>query len=377
MKSFGLWTRVGGLVVGVVLLAGCGGGKQAERPLVFYPPPPDPPRLQYLLTINDAKDWQAKPSSSFADFIVGSAKTAESPTELKSPYGVAMRDGKIYVCDLGNLRIHVIDMANKRYATLGTADQVTKPANITIDADGTKYVSDAGKQMVMVFDAQDRFVRAMGDPARCAGPISVAIWKDELYVADALGGKIEVWTKDGQLKRTISSKGKGPPQLSRPSSLVFNPQGHLFVTDMELAVIKEFDAEGKYVKSIGMPGDRPGYFARPKGLAIDPAGRLYVADAQWDKIQIFTPEGQLLLFFGESSPLPHGMVTPTGVAIDTTSVEALRQYVDKSFEPEYLVLVTNQFGANRLVIHAFGHAKPPEAAAPAAETAAKSPTKDG
>jgi hypothetical protein len=114
-------------------------------------------------------------------------------------------------------------------------------------------------------------------------------------------------------------------------------------------------------------------FARPKGLAIDPAGRLYVADAQWDKIQIFTPEGQLLLFFGESSPLPHGMVTPTGVAIDATSIEALRKYVNKDFEPEYLVLVTNQFGANRLIIHAFGHAKPAETAPSVAGAAAKRP----
>ena len=373
MKTPGLWILGGGLALAVALLTGCGGGKQAERPLVFYPPPPDAPRLQYLLTITDAKEWQARPSSSFADFIVGSAKTAESPTELKSPYGVAMRNGKIYVCDLGQMRVHVIDVVNKRYTTLGTRDQVAKPANITIDADGTKYVCDAGRQQVLVFDAEDQFVRAMDDPKRCTGPISVAVWKDELYVADALGGKIEVWTKDGQLKRTISSKGKGPPQLSRPSCVAFGPQGHLFVTDMELAVVKEFDTEGKYIKSIGMPGDRPGYFARPKGLAIDPVGRLYVADSQWDKIQIFTPEGQLLLFFGESSPLPHGMVTPTGVAIDATSIEAFRKYVNKDFEPEYLVLVTNQFGANRLIIHAFGHAKPPETAPSVAGTAEKRP----
>jgi hypothetical protein len=70
MKTPSLWIPVGGLALAVALLAGCGGGKQAERPPVFYPPPPDAPRLQYLLTITDAKEWRARPSSSFADFIV-------------------------------------------------------------------------------------------------------------------------------------------------------------------------------------------------------------------------------------------------------------------------------------------------------------------
>jgi len=346
--------------------AGCGPAKQVQPALVFHPPPPDPPRLQYLATINDAAEWQPRQRGSFADFIAGPPKNLENPGEIRNPFGIAARDGKIYVTDLGRFRIHIIDVARKTYSTLGTGDQVVRPAGITIDADGTKYVADSGKKQVTVFGPDDRYLRTLGDPEKCA-PIAVGVSGDELFVADALGGKVQVWTRDGTLKRIISSKGIGPDQLMGPSGLAIGPQGHVFVTDMELSIVKEFDPGGRYIRSIGGPGDRPGYFARPKGIAIDPEGRIYIADAQWDKIQIFSPEGQLLLCFGESTRQPHGMVTPTGLAIDATSLEAFRQYVSKDFEAEYLVLVANEFGINKITVHAFGRARP--RAAPAAAEA--------
>jgi sugar lactone lactonase YvrE len=360
------------VVIALLGMGGCGQpNKQVEQPLVFYPPPPAPPRLQYLTTINDAENLVPR-GGSFADFIVGAPKKQDKPTEIRSPYGVAFRDGKLYVCDLGLFKIHVIDLVRKSYSTMGTAAQVMKPAGIVIDADGTKYVADAGKKQVLVFDAEDRFVRALGDPQKCA-PIAVAVRGDELFVADALAGRIEVWSKDGTPKRIISSKGNGPEQLQRPAGIAIGPQGHLYVADMELSIVKEFDVDGRYIKSIGAPGDRPGYFARPKGIAVDAAGRIYVADAQWDKVQIFSPEGQLLLYFGESTRLPHGLVTPTGLAIDTTSLEAFRQYVNKDFEPEYLLLVANEFGINKISVHAFGHAKPHEAVVSEAAPATRPP----
>ncbi|MCX5684329.1 MAG: 6-bladed beta-propeller [Planctomycetota bacterium] len=273
---------------------------------------------------------------------------------------------------MGLSRIHVIDFAGKRYSIMGTPDQVKRPANIVIDSDGTKYVADVGKRRVLVFDAQDKFVRDLGDPEKCS-PISVAVRGDELFVADALGGKVEVWTKDGQLKRTISAKGTGPAQLLHPSGIAFNSEGHLFVVDQELGTVKEFDAEGKFVKAIGSPGDRPGFFARPKGIAIDSHNLIYVADAQWDKVQIFSPEGQLLLFFGEPGVKSYGLITPTGLAIDATSLDLFRKYAAPNFEPEYLLVVTNQFGENKIVFFAFGHPKEATPAAPGQAPTAEKP----
>jgi len=59
-----------------------GGGKDA----VFYPPLPNPPRVQYLVTFSGENDF-AKEKSSFTKFIVGDEEVA-APS-LQQPYGVA------------------------------------------------------------------------------------------------------------------------------------------------------------------------------------------------------------------------------------------------------------------------------------------------
>ena len=359
----------GGRAIGAAALAGltalaagggCGGGAAREtEPVpapIFYPPPPDQPRLQFLLSFNDAQRWVTR-RSTFADFIVGPGPEQErDPSLIVNPYGVEARDGKVYVCDVGVHAVHVFDVAEKAYSRLGTIQQIENPVNITIAPDGTKYVCDTGKGRVAVYGPDDRFVRYLGDPRRCT-PSDLAIWNDTLIVTDIQGAKVEVWSRDGTLLKTISRQGLGPDELRRPTNLAVGPDGLIFVSDTDASTVKVFDQDGKYVRAIGQPGDRPGFFARPKGIAIDPDGNVYVADAQWEIVQIFTSEGRLLLYFGGAKRGPEGMGLPAGLSIDATSLGAFGQSVSPDFEPEYLLLLANQFGVNKVGVYAFGHSK--------------------
>lgn len=339
-----------------VWLIGCASTPE-EAPVpeqaIFYPPLPDAPRLQFLTSFNDADRWVTT-KSSFADFVVGTDELPEAVGTMHGPYGVAVHDGKLYVCDIPLHCVHIFDMANETYSRLGQPDTFFGPVNITIADDGTKYICDTQKGMILVFDANDRFIRAMGDPERCA-PIDVAIVGDELYVCNIKQCKIEVWSKSsGELLRSFSGKGREPDQLRVPSNLEVGPDGNIYVVDSELGTVKVFSPEGNLLKLIGEPGDRPGYFARPKGIAIDPDGVMFVADAQWEIIQLFTIEGKTLLYFGGAAAGPEGMGLPAGVTIDRTSIDLFRQYLAPGFEPKYLLFVANQFGNNKIGVYAFG-----------------------
>lgn len=336
----------------LALAAGCS-APPAEVPSkpVFYPSSPNVPRLQFLTSFSDLDAWSSS-RTSFADFIVGSKKGERS--KIVSPYGLAAHKGKLYICDLGAHRVHVVDLARKTSTALGAPEWIENPTNITIDADGTKYVCDTHKRKVVVFDAQDRFVRALGDPAKCT-PIDVAIRGDELYVADVDGAKIEVWSKDGKVLRTISSKGSDPGQLRMPTNVAIGPSGRIYVSDTGASTVAQFSADGQYLKPIGVPGDRPGEFARPKGIAVDPQGLIYVAESQWEVVQVFSPDGQLLLFFGGAAHGPESMGMPAGLAIDASCLPYFMQYVSKDFEPEYLLFVANQFGKHKIGVYAFGN----------------------
>jgi hypothetical protein len=61
------------------------------------------------------------------------------------------------------------------------------------------------------------------------------------------------------------------------------------------------------------------------------------------------------------------MGSPTGLAIDATSLEHFRPYINKDFDAEYLLLLTNEFGKHKIGVYAFGNTKA------AAERAASRP----
>ena len=346
------------VVLALVLIAGCGKKPPPvakPRETIFYPKAPAPPRLQFLTQITELDPQAPEPNSAFSDFVVGKMKVEKGPS-IRSPYGVAARDGKVYVCDLEIRNIHIIDIANNKFSLMCKRGLLKKPVNITIAPDGTKYVCDTDLDKMAVFDAQDQFVRFIGNPATCS-PIDVALCQGELIVADIKDNEVEAWSTDGKFRRKIASSGAGPAQLEMPTNLEVGPDGRIFVSETAVGIIKIYNIKGQYIGAVGAPGDRAGFFARPKGIAIDPNGIIYVADAQWEVVQIFEPQGRLLLAFGGPQPGPAGMGMPAGIAIDRTSLPAFQKYIDKDFQAEYLLFVANQFGPNKIGVYAFGKSK--------------------
>jgi sugar lactone lactonase YvrE len=373
------------LLIGALLvpaaLSGCGpttSRKPVDQSAVYYPPPPAPPRLQFLTSFRDAERW-ANPNrdSSFAEWIAGTPREQRTRTSFESPYGLDARSGVLYICDVALDCVHVVDIPNGEYRRLGP-DRTRNPVNITIAPDGTKYVCDTGAGQVLVFGPDDQFLDAFGEPGAWT-PLDLALRGDELFVTDVTGGQIHVWSRSGhRFLRTIGEKGRGPDQLTNPTNLAFGPDGRLYVTDSFQQMVKVFDEQGRFVDSIGEAGIRGGQFARPKGIAIDEDGVMFVADSQWDVVQMFNTDGRLLMLFGEPGEEPHSMGLPAGVCIDRTSMPQFEQFIARDFEAEYLLFVVNQFGRNKVAVYAFGQgpAADPEAYQAALEEAQRSEGSD-
>ncbi len=360
-------------IVIVAASTGCASTPPPAPPPIFYPA--GQPRVQFLMGFMDASRW-VEQRSSLAEFVVGTSKPVSY--EIKSPYGMAVRNGRMYICDLGLHCVHVIDMGKKTYSRLGPPEHLLSPVHVTIAPDGTKYVCDTDRKhtAVVVFDAQDKYVRDITPPKGCT-PIDVVVWKDELIVADRQGARVQIWDRNGKVLRSISGPGDGPSNLKAPTNLAVGPDGLIFVTDTGLQVVKVFKQDGTFVRIIGVPGDRPGNFARPKGIAVDPQDRVYVADAQWGVIQLFTAKGQILLVIppDPNKAVRDALELPAGLSIDTTSISYFKQYIAPGFVPEYLLFCCNQYGPHRIMVYAFGHeaaSAPTQKPAPAMEQPATS-----
>ena len=336
----------------LVVLGGCAGTPTKVAGPIFYPPLPNPPHIQYLKTFSTERDLGA--NSGFSDFVLG--KDAGSEMLIKKPYGVAVANGKIFVVDTRGPGYVIFDLKHKRAKTVygSGAGRMKKPINIIIDKAGNRFVSDTGRDQILEFDKRDNFVRAFGRVGQFK-PTDMAILGDKMYVVDIAHHKIHVLSLlDGHTLQEIGKAGSKSDELFQPTNITIGPDGYLYVSDTGNFRVQKITQYGVFVKSIGHVGTGLGQFARPKGISVDHDGRLYVVDAAFQNVQVFNRDNKLLLFFGGPGPHSDNLDLPTDIEIDYDNVALFQQYAAPNFKLEYVILVANQFGRNKVNVYGFG-----------------------
>ncbi len=327
-------------------------GDEAEEYL-FYPLPPDLPRFQFLASFSSALDVSSG-KSSFRDFVFGGEDKENHLVE--KPYGVAIHEGAIYVVDARGPGWAVFDLANRKSAVVRPKGGGTlkKPINITIDDDGTRYVTDTGREQVLVYDGQNRFLRAYGEPGQFK-PVDVAIVGDRLYVTDLMQHKVHALDKStGATLLSFGGLGSAPGEFNNPTNLSVAADDTLYVVDTINFRVQQFTLEGEFIREFGEAGMVPGTFSRPKGISVDREGHVFVTDAAFENIQVFAQDGGALMFFGAQGGGRDSINLPTAIKIDYDNVAYFEQYIAPDFDVEYLVLVASQFGNNNVTVFGYG-----------------------
>lgn len=342
------------LFVALAGLAGCATPPPVQpRAGVFYPPPPDPPRVQHLATFANARDLGG-PRSGLADFVLG-AEGAEHA--LVRPYGSTLFEGKLYVADSRAPGLVVFDLVARKFAIVegSGAGRMQRPINVTIDTDGTRYITDTARNQVLVYDRGDRFVAAFGDKGEFK-PVDTLVLGERLYVVDIEHHEVKVLDKrSGKPLFKFGKPGSAEEgALFQPTNLALDPSGDIYVVETGNFRVSRFTQDGKFVRRFGESGQAPGSFARPKGIAVDRAGRVYVGDAAFQNVQIFDDRGRVLMAFGQPPDGAAGLNLPAGVAIDYDNVALFRPYAAPGFKLEYVILVVSQFGPDQVDVFGFG-----------------------
>ena len=326
--------------------------KEADE-FLFYPLPPDLPRLQFLATFSSSLDVSTA-KGGFRDFVFGGQD--KEGHLVNKPYGVAIHEGAIYVIDTRGNGWGVFDLAGRtsRVITPGGGGSLKKPINITIDADGTRYVTDTGREQVLVYDNRDRFQRAYGTPGQFR-PVDALVVGTRLYVTDIANHQVHVLDKStGEVLSSFGGAGSEPGQLFHPTNLALGPDETLYVVDTSNFRVQQFSLDGEFIRAIGSIGTAPGTFSRPKGIALDRDGHIYVVDSAFQNVQILHQDGGALMFFGEPGGARDSINLPTVVKIDYDNVAYFEKYTAPDFDVEYLVIIASQFGANKVNVFGFG-----------------------
>ncbi|MDP1648133.1 MAG: 6-bladed beta-propeller [Rubrivivax sp.] len=337
------------------LLAGCAQTTQKASETAFFPPLPQPPKLQYLTSISTEKDIGGEASSGLQDWLVGQRRATK---QIARAQDIGAVKGKIYVLDRTFKKVLVVDLVKKTLDFLKDEREgaLADPMGLWVTPDDYKYVVDATRKQVLAYDPANKFVRAYGSKGQFERPMDVAVAGKRMYVVDFVSSSLVVLDLDsGNTVQTIGEPGQENGQFNRPTHVTVDRKGFVYVNDSFNYRIQKFDAKGKHIKNYGYQGDTLGGFARPKGVAVDDAGLIYVVDAAFENTQIFDPEStDLLLFFGGYGPHAGSMYLPSSLHIDYENLDFFQRYVDKDFKIKYLVLVGNLLGDKKLNVYGFG-----------------------
>ncbi|MDP2068540.1 MAG: 6-bladed beta-propeller [Lutibacter sp.] len=316
---------------------------------VLYPAAPDTARIQYLTSISSSFDISKK-QTALEKTVIGE----KNALPIYKPYGVFMRNGKMYVFDIalgGGLEI--LDFAKNEFnyfAPKGTF-KLDKPINGYVDENNMLYIADLGLQKIAVIDPEGTYVNSFGKEEN-EKPSSVTLQGNKIFVADLGTNRINVYDK-----ATYKFEYYFPQALSGDKDYLYSPANitalndKIYVSDMGSGDVKIFTLKGKYLQTIGQYGKNIGDFVRPKGIAVDKEGNIYVVDASFENIQVFNKEGQLLLFFGGHYVDKGDMWLPTSVNINYEDIKYFEKYVNPNYDLKYLIIVANQYGPDKISVY--------------------------
>ena len=319
-----------------------------QKQQVFFPAIADTPRIQYLRSFSSSDDVQ-KQQSKFARFVIG-----EKPKkEIKKPYGLFIKNAKLYICDtdLGGLEIIDLKENSFEYFVPEGSGQLLFPLNCFVDNDENLYVTDGKRQKIIVFDKLGNHIKSFGEKDNFK-PIDLAVSGNKIFVTNIKNHQVLVYDKtDFHLIDAF-------PEIDKnQEGYLFNPMNlavtndKVYVSDFGDFKIKIFSHKGDYLKSVGSYGKNLGQFARPKGIAVDKDSNLFVVDAAFENVQIFNPEGQLLMPFGGSYKGSGYMYLPAQVVVDYDNLDYFQQYTDENYTLKYIILVSNQFGPDKISLY--------------------------
>jgi DNA-binding beta-propeller fold protein YncE len=337
----------------VAFSAGCVSNKgDAPTEYAFFPPAPDEPRIQYLMSFGSEADLSGR--GKFNTFIVGREKLHRP---IWKPYGITATPGKLYVVDTmpGNVSITDMALSRLRYIRPAGSGAMQMPINVAVTKDGTIYVTDTERGQVIIFNTAGNYAGVLGTHGKDK-PCGIAVDDERVYVTDLAHSCARVYSQSTrELLLTLPTDPANPEsRLYQPTNIAVDRKGRIYVSDTGGFAVQVYDAQGKHLRKIGELGLTPGTFALPKGIGVDREQRLYVVDAATGVIQLFDDEGRLLMYFGSpDGSSVGGTYLAAGLAVDYDNVGRFQRYVAPGYEIEYLIYVTNQAGPNKVSVYGF------------------------
>ncbi|XP_066153280.1 tripartite motif-containing protein 2-like [Euwallacea fornicatus] len=210
-------------------------------------------------------------------------------------------ENKLYIAATDSHYVLILDKSRFKLVDRLTHADMVCPAGLAFWANKKEvFVSDKWKHWVHVFSSEGAHLRSFTG-LKMRSPDGIAIGpNEELVVCDTGNDRILLVDPITGEKLGIIGAQHGVTQLNFPTSVaVFGDD--IIVADSGNNRVKRYNLKGELLQEIGSFGKNPGQFRSAEVVAVDPKGFVLVGDAGNARIQVFTPDGNVVKIFGSKS----------------------------------------------------------------------------
>lgn len=238
------------------------------------------------------------------DFIAASQVDLENPHDIKiGP------DGKyLYVSDVGNNRIAILDPESLALVGSFGADHQSGTHDIDFDSTGRAYVADTHNNRVTVYEIDGTGAQLTGElSARVRGPEGVLAHPNgRIYVAGAWSGNLVAYA-DGEVVAELGG-------LSSPHDVELAAGGDIWLADAGNSRLLLLSPELKLKRELGRKAFD---FNGVRYLDLSADGMIVAADKNNHVVKFIDASGSLVYVLGNGKPGlgEYRLTTPEGVEL--------------------------------------------------------------
>ncbi len=221
--------------------------------------------------------------------------------EFGEPFGIAERNGEIFVSDGENGKI--LKITNAETFSVVT-DKLDTPSAIAFDKNGDLFVADSGShtikkvkiengeiELIAGIENEKGFADGDAKSAKFNAPVGIAVSESgKIYVSDTYNDKIRV-IENGQVT-TLAGNAEGfadgngkTAKFDTPLGIALTKDGKLIVADAGNFRVRVIEQNGKVWTLTGNNKQETvdgllheASFVQPTDVAIDDFGTIYIAD---------------------------------------------------------------------------------------------------
>lgn len=202
--------------------------------------------------------------------------------------------------------------------------ELGRPKGMGIDVDGWVMVIEPHYGRINHFSRDGELMKQWGIKGREPGELDLPrsilpVGLGTGLLVSEFGGhdRLQWFDPAGQFTgRSTGSAGSLPGQLNRPEGLAELMDGSILVADSNNHRIQTFSKKGDFLETHGQPGTGPGEFSYPFDVLVDSHGYIFVCEFGNSRIQILSPQWIPIAMLGSLGRQPGQFFNPWDMAFD-------------------------------------------------------------